>query len=69
MDTNIKMVVTALSLALLFILKLQFPADQPLVNLISKSYGLDTIKHLRKFGKVIFNICKDEADLDFPRIY
>lgn len=38
------------------------------MNIIDKRYGIETVKHLRKFTKLDYKIRKNEADLVFLNI-
>ena len=59
------MIVTVLALVFLFLLKLRFPANKSVTEIIRKRYGVDAVKRLRKFEKLDFKIRKNEADLQF----
>ena len=60
-----KMIVRVLALVFLFLLKLIFPANKSVAEIIRKRYGTDAVKWLRKFEKLDFKIRKNEADLQF----
>ena len=60
-----KMIVRVLALVFLFLLKLRFPANKSVAEIIRKRYGTDAVKWLRKFEKLDFKIRKNEADLQF----
>ena len=62
---NKKMIVRVLALVFLFLLKLRFPANKSVAEIICKRYGVDAVKRLRKFEKLDFKIRKNEADLEF----
>ena len=49
----------------MFLLKLRFPANKSVAEIICKRYGTDAVKWLRKFEKLDFKIRKNEADLQF----
>ena len=49
----------------LFLLKLRFPANKSVADIIRKRYGSEAVKLLRKFEKLDFKIRKNEADLQF----
>ena len=59
------MIVRVLALVFLFLLKLRFPANKSVAEIICKRYGVDAVKRLRKFEKLDFKIWKNEADLEF----
>ena len=46
----------------LFLLKLRFPANKSVAEIIRKRYGTDAVKWLRKFEKLDFKIQENEAD-------
>ena len=52
-------------LVFLFLLKLRFPANKSVAEIIRKRYGSDTVKWLCKFEKLDFKIRKNEANLQF----
>ena len=54
-----------LALVFLFLLKLRFPANKSVAEIICKRYGTDAVKWLRKFEKLDFKNQKNEADLQF----
>ena len=60
-----KMIVRVFSLVFLFLLKLRFPTNKSVAEIIRKRYGSDAVKWLRKFEKLDFKIRKNEADLQF----
>ena len=49
----------------LFLLKLRFPANKSVAEIIRKKYSEDAVKRLRKFEKLDFKIRKNEANLEF----
>ena len=64
-DHNCKMVIRVLSLAFLFIVRLKFPLDKSIANIIRSRYNDKAVKLIRRFEKLDFKIRKNEADLDF----
>ena len=60
-----KMIVRVLAPVFLFLLKLRFPANKSVIEIIRKRHGLEAVKWLRKFEKLDFKIGKNEADLQF----
>ena len=62
---TLKMIVRVLVLVFLFLLKLRFPANKLVAEIICKRYGADAVKPLRKFEKVDFKTWKNEVDLEF----
>ena len=62
-----KMIVRVLALVFLFLLKLRFPANKSVAEIIRKRYGSDTVKWLCKFEKLDFKIRKNEANLQFSK--
>ena len=58
-----KMIVRVLALVFLFLLKLRFPANKSVVEIIRKRYGSEAVKWLRKFENLDFKIRKNEANL------
>ena len=64
-DHDSKMVIRVLSLAFLFIVRLKFPLDKSIANLIRSRYNDKAVKLIRRFEKLDFKLRKNEADLDF----
>ena len=60
-----KMIVRILALVFLFLLKLRFPANKSIAEILRKRYGTNAVKWLRKFEKLDFKISKNETDLQF----
>ena len=60
-----KMIIRVLSLVFLFIVRLRFPLDKSIVNIILSRYNDEIIKQIQRFEKLDFKIQKNEADLDF----
>ena len=58
-----KMTVRVLALVFLFLLKLRFPANKSIVEIICKRYGSEAVKWLSKFENLDFKIRKNEANL------
>ena len=48
-----------------FLLKLRFPSNKLVTEIIRKIYNAEAVKRLRKFEKFDFKIRKNEADLKF----
>ena len=61
----VKIIVRVLAQVFLFLLKLRFPTNKSVAEIICKRYGVDTVKGLRKFEKLDFKIRKNEAGLEF----
>ena len=51
-----------LALVFLFLLKLRFPANKSVAEILRKRYGTNAVKWFRKFEKLDFKIRKNEAD-------
>ena len=51
-----KMIVRVLALVFLFLLKLRFPANKSVAEIIRKRYGSEAVKWLSKFEKLDFKI-------------
>ena len=51
-----KMIVRVLALVFLFLLKLRFPANKSVADIIRKRYGSEAVKWLCKFEKLGFKI-------------
>ena len=64
-DHDCKMVIRVLSLEFLFIVRLKFPLDKLIANIIRSRYNDKAVKLIRRFEKLDFKIRKNEADLDF----
>ena len=64
-----KMIIRVLSLVFLFIVRLRFPLDKSIVNIILSRYNDEIIKQIQRFEKLDFKIQKNEADLDFLKSY
>ena len=60
-----KMIVRVLAMVFLFLLKLRFPGNKSVEEIIRKRYGSEAVKWLRKFEKLDFKIRKNEANLQF----
>ena len=58
-----KMIVRVLALVFLFLLKLRFPANKSVVEIIRKRYGSKAVKWLRKFENLDFKIRENKANL------
>ena len=58
------MTVRVLALVLLFLLKLRFPANKSVAEIVRK-ISLEAVKWFCKFEKLDFKIWKNEADLQF----
>ena len=54
-----------MALVFLFLMKLRFPANKSVAEIIRKRYGTDAVKRLRKFEKLDIKIQKNESDLGF----
>ena len=59
------MIIRVLSLVFLFIVRLRFPSDKSIANVIRSRYNDEIVKQIRRFEKLDFKIRKNEADLDF----
>ena len=51
-----KMIVRVFALVFLFLLKLRFPANKSVADIIRKRYGSEAVKWLCKFEKLGFKI-------------
>ena len=60
-----QMIIRVLALTFLFLLKLRFPSNKLVTEIIRKRYNAEAVKRLRKFEKLDFKIRKNEADLEF----
>ena len=49
----------------LFIVRLTFPSDKSIANVIRSGYNGVIVKQIRRFEKLDFKIQKNEGDLDF----
>ena len=45
--------------------RLRFPSDKSIANVIRSRYNDEIVKQIRRFEKLDFKIRKNEADLDF----
>ena len=59
------MIVRVLSLVFLFIVRLRFPLDKSIANVLRSHYNDEIVKQIRRYEKLDFKIRKNEADLDF----
>ena len=59
------MIIRALSVVFLFIVRLTFPSDKSIANVIRSGYNGVIVKQIRRFEKLDFKIQKNEGDLDF----
>ena len=59
------MIVRVLSLVFLFIVRLRFPLDKSIANVLRSHYNDEIIKQIHRYEKLDFKIRKNEADLDF----
>ena len=59
------MIIRVLSLVFLFIVRLRFPSDKSIANVIRSRYNDEIVKQIRRFEKLDFKIRKNEANLDF----
>ena len=59
------MIVRVLVLVFLFLLKLRFPANKSVAEIIRKRYSTDAVKWSRNFEKLDFDIRKNEPNLQF----
>ena len=48
-----------------FIVRLKFPSDKSIANVILSRHNHEIVKQIRRFGKLDFQIQKNEADFDF----
>ena len=53
------------SLVILFILKLRFPRNRPLSDIIVNRYGRPTLQNFRKYESRSYKLRKAEADRTF----
>ena len=60
-----KIIVSVLALVFLFSLKLRFPANKSIAEIIHKRCGSEAVKRLREFEKLDFKIRKIETDWHF----
>ena len=63
------MIVRVLSLVFLFIVRLRFPSEKLVAEVIRKRYNHNIVKQIRKFEKLDYKIRKNEADLEFLKSY
>ena len=59
------MIIRVVSLVFLFMLRLRFPSDKSIANVIRSRYNDEIVKQIPRFEKLDFKIRKNEADLDF----
>ena len=59
------MIIRVLSLVFLFIVRLRFPSDKLIANVIGSRYNDEIVKQIRPFEQLDFEIGKNEAGLDF----
>ena len=59
------MIVGVLSLVFLFIVRLRFPSEKSVAEVIRKRYNDNVVKQICKFKKLDYKIRKNEADLEF----
>ena len=59
------MIIRVLSLVFLFIVRLRFPSDKLIANVIRSRYNDEIVKQIRPFEQLDFEIGKNEAGLDF----
>ena len=63
------MIIRVLSLVFLFIVRfivrLRFPSDKSIANVIRSRYNDEIVKQIRRFEQLDFEIGKNEAGLDF----
>ena len=59
------MIIRVLSLVFLFIVRLRFPLNKSVANVIRSRYNDEIAKQIRRFEKLDLKIPKNEADLDF----
>ena len=62
------MIIRVLSLVFLFILRLRFPSDKSIANVVGSCYNDKIVKLTRRFEQLDFKIRKNEADLDFLQL-
>ncbi len=58
-------VIKVITLALQFIIRIRFPADKSLPDIIRQRYGIPILKLLRKAEQLDFKLEKAKLDLDF----
>ena len=58
-------IVRVLSLIFLFIVRLRFPSEKSVAEVIRKRYNDNIVKQIRKFEKLDYKIRKNEADTEF----
>ena len=46
-------------------MRLKFPSDKSIANVIRSRHNHEIVKQIRRFGKLDFKIQKNEADFDF----
>ena len=59
------MIIRVLSLVFLSIVRLRFPSDKSIANVIRFRYNDKIVKQIHRFEKLDFKIQKNKADLDF----
>ena len=59
------MFVRVLSLVFPFFVRLRFPSDKSIANVLRSRYNENIVKQIRRFEKLDFKIRKNEADLEF----
>ena len=59
------MIIRVLSLLFLFILRLRFPSEESVAEVIRERYNDNIVKQIRKFEKLDYKIRKNEAYLEF----
>ena len=59
------MIVRVLSLVFLFIVRLRYPSEKSVAEVIRKRYNDNIVKQISKFEKLDYKIRKNEADLEF----
>ena len=59
------MIIRVFSLVFLFIVRLRFPSDKSIANVIRSCYNDEIVKQIHGFEKLDFKIWKNEADLVF----
>ena len=57
----------AFTLVLLFLIRLRFPRDKSIAQVISLRYGADVVQSLRKWEKLNFKRRKVQLDIEFLR--
>ena len=62
------MTVRVLALVFLFILKLRYPANKPVAEIIRKTYGTDAVKWLRRFEILILKFRKMKPIYSFCKV-